>query len=475
MRLSLRIEQTAAFIAVILVAMLVLSTWMMGDLNNSVHEMARAEQVKDASAVASGLSRYYPLTAGSRAEMTTQVARYVEILNDDVLVYDTKGVLVEGSRSLEVPDSVVAKAIAAGWADTVPFSATSFGDPSYVVASKAIYDPDGKKSGVVVVANSGVVAKAALDTANSQLTIALALALLTAGLVGFVFAEIISRQTRRLVEAANAVAEGDFSRRLPRGTLPDEIRDLAEAFNRMASQLGEAFDTLKGQEEAQREFVASASHELRTPVAALKGAIEILEDGAAEDPETRDKFLATMRVEVERMQRLVDHLFMLAQADAGRLDLQIRDEPVVPIIDVVRRSMRPLAEDAGVTVTTEIGEDGLVVVADRDRITQVLVALVDNAVKHSSPGDSVMVQVQGRGDHVGFAVVDTGTGIPPEALPRIFDRFFTDRAGERGGRRGSGLGLSISQEIVEAHGGVITVESEPGRGSTFRFSLARAQ
>jgi signal transduction histidine kinase len=473
MRLSLRFEQTVAFVAVILVAMVVLSTWMMGDLRRSVHELARAEQAKDAAAVASGLTPYFPLSAVTRLGIADQVARYVEIFGDDIMVFDASGALIEGGRSLEIPASVVRRARLQGFEDKAPYSSMSFEDPSYVVASKAVYDRTGRKTAVVVVANSGATAQAALDTAGSQLTIAMALALLVAGLVGLVFSEIITRQTRLLVEAANAVAEGDFSRRLPRGPLPDEITDLVDAFNRMAGQLGEAFDTLKGQEEAQREFVASASHELRTPVAALKGAIEILEDGAGEKPEVRARFLGTMRVEVDRMQRLVDHLFTLAQADAGRLDLHMRPEPVATMVDVIADSMRPLADDAGVTIRTDVEPGDLLVLCDRDRITQVLLALADNAVKHSRQGDVVTLSARPDGDAVVLAVSDTGTGIPPEALPRVFDRFFTDRAGETGGRRGSGLGLSIAQEVVEAHGGVITAESVPGRGATFRFALGR--
>jgi signal transduction histidine kinase len=473
-RLTLRIEQTAAFIAVILVAMLVLSTWMMGDLNDSIHELARTEQVKDARAVASGLGPYFPLSPANRVGIRNQVARYVEILGDDVMVFGPDGALIAGARSLEIPPTVVQQARIQGLADATPYSTASFTDPSYVVASKAVYDKAGAKTAVVVVANSGATAQAALDTARSQLTIALALALLVAGLLGVAFSEIITRQTRGLVDAANAVAEGDFTRRLPRGLLPDEIRDLVDAFNRMAGQLGEAFDTLKGQEEAQREFVASASHELRTPVAALKGAIELLEDGAGEKPEARVRFLATMRVEVDRMQRLVDHLFTLAQVDAGRLALQMRTEPVAAMIEVVAHSMSPLAEEAGVTIRTDLPDAELFVRCDRDRITQVLVALTDNAIKHSGARDVVTLSAARRGELVEFAVSDTGTGITPEALPRIFDRFFTDRAGETGGRRGSGLGLSIAREIVEAHGGAITVESAVGQGTAFTFTLEQA-
>ncbi len=475
MRLSLRIEQTGAFIAVILVAVVVLSLWLMGDLNASVHDMARSEQLKDARAVASGLGPYYPLTTVSQVEMGDQVSKYRDILGDDILVYDTSGTLIEGDRSLTIPDAVIDEARDKGLADKAPFTSMSFADPSYVVASKAIYDRAGVKSGVVVVANSGTIAATTLDTARSQLTIALALTLLIAGLVGFMFSEIISRQTRRLVDAAHAVAEGDFSRRLPRGRVPDEIRDLVDAFNQMAAQLGDAFNALKGQEAAQREFVASASHELRTPVAALKGAIEILEDGAGEDPKARARFLATMRVEVERMQRLVDHLFTLAQVDAGRLELRLRPEPIDSIIDVVSRSMHPLAEAAGVAVICDVESRDMLVLCDRDRITQVLLALVDNAVKHSGRRDTVTLSAVRRGEHVVVEVRDTGSGIPAEALPRIFDRFFTDRAAEAGGRRGSGLGLAIAKDIVEAHGSGITVESVEGKGTTFRFVLPQAR
>jgi signal transduction histidine kinase len=473
-RLSLRIEQTVAFVTVVLVAMVILSVWMMGDLRTSVHELARAEQVKDAGAVAIGLSPFFGNPVANGKRIRDQVARYVEVLGDDVLVFDAAGRLIAGDRSLEIPPSFVREAAARGLADPAGYSRTSFEEPTYVMAAKGIDDPEGVKAGVVVVANSGLAAQTTLVTASSQLTVAVVVTLLIAALIGFAFSEIIARQTRRLVEAANAVAEGDFSRRLPRGLLPDEIRELVDAFNRMAAQLGEAFDTLKGQDEAQRQFVASASHELRTPVAALKGAIEILEDGADEKPATRARFLGTMRVEVERLQRLVDHLFTLAQVDAGRLVLHERAENLSDVIDVVVTSMGPLAEEAGVTIRSQTAEPGPIARFDRDRITQVLVALVDNAIKHSGPGDVVTVSAGARADRVEVTVSDTGTGIAPEAMPRIYERFYTDRAAESGGRRGSGLGLSIAKEVIEAHGSAITAESTLGVGTTFRFTLPLA-
>ena len=243
----------------------------------------------------------------------------------------------------------------------------------------------------------------------------------------------------------------------------------------MAAQLGYAFETLRGQERAQREFVANASHELRTPIAALKGAIEILETGGKEKPEVRDEFLATMRVEANRLQRLVDNLFTLAQVDSGRLQLQVKPEPADEIAWVVSTAMRPLANDAGVALQADIAAGDLTVMADRDHITQVLLGFVDNAIKHSEAGDIVTVSVTPDGDgKLRLCVADSGSGIPADVLPHIFDRFYTQRNAATGQRRGSGLGLAIAAEIVEAHGSRIDVESEPGKGACFCFQLPRA-
>lgn len=225
--------------------------------------------------------------------------------------------------------------------------------------------------------------------------------------------------------------------------------------------------------EAQRRFIANASHEMRTPIAAMKGFLELLDDGAKEDLVTRDEFLSTMQSEVERLSRLVADLFTLAQIDAGRMQFDIGPHNVGGLLDSAAAVMRPLAAAAGVALDVAPGLDDVYVVCDRDRIVQVLIGFADNAIKHTGEGDTIFLDARPHGDSVTLEVRDTGPGIPPDEISRLFERFFRGEGAIGRGRRGAGLGLAIAREIVEGHGGTIEVESVLGEGAAFRFDLPR--
>jgi PAS domain S-box-containing protein len=223
-------------------------------------------------------------------------------------------------------------------------------------------------------------------------------------------------------------------------------------------------------EEAQRRFVADASHEMRTPVAALKGILELLADGAQEDPEVRDDFIRTMQVEADRLGRLVSDLLTLAQLDAGSLKLRPSPQRATDLLGDVSTIMHALAEAAGVVISVEVPDDELCVRADRDRVVQVLLSLTDNALKHSPRESRIRLGAVRTGERVLLQVADEGRGIAPEDLPRLFERFYRADTARSGGG-GAGLGLAIAKEIVEAHGSTIVVHSQPGVGTTFGFEL----
>lgn len=226
-------------------------------------------------------------------------------------------------------------------------------------------------------------------------------------------------------------------------------------------------------EDAQRRFVADASHEMRTPISALKGILELLTDGAKDDPIVRDDFMHTMQIEVDRLGRLVSDLLTLAQLEAGSLQPSLAPESAASLFGDVTSVMATLAERARVDLSVEIEGGDVEVLADRDRIVQVLLGFVDNALKHSPEGSMVHLRARRDADRVIVEVADEGSGIEQEQLSRVFDRFY--RADEaRGGGHGAGLGLAIAKEIVEVHGSSIRVESVPGTGTTFGFELPLA-
>ena len=264
--------------------------------------------------------------------------------------------------------------------------------------------------------------------------------------------------------AQSIVRAEDLSRRVPVPNTHDELQRLTVTVNDLLARLEALFS-------AQRRFVADVSHELRTPLAAMQGNLEVLDRGAARDPELLAESLADMRYEVARLIRMVNDLLFLARSEAGA---QLRREPVEldTLVLEVHRELRPLANG----VQLRIGdEDQVAVLGDRDRLKQALLNLGINALQHTPPGGRVTLGLARAQGYAALTVADTGIGIDPEDLPHIFERFYrADRARARN-RGGAGLGLAIVKWIAEAHGGYVTVASTPGAGSTFTLFLPLQQ
>lgn len=227
-------------------------------------------------------------------------------------------------------------------------------------------------------------------------------------------------------------------------------------------------------EDAQRRFVADASHEMRTPVAALKGMLELLADGASRVPEVRDDFISTMQGETDRLGRLVADLLTLAQLEAGSLRLRSERTRAADLLGDVARVMQTLAEQADVQLVVDADDPDVQVDADKDRVVQVLLSFTDNALKHSPAGTAIHLSAQRRGGAVHFEVTDEGPGMTAEQIESVFERFYRADTARVGGA-GTGLGLAIAKEIVEAHGSSIEVRSAPGEGASFGFDLPASQ
>jgi len=229
-------------------------------------------------------------------------------------------------------------------------------------------------------------------------------------------------------------------------------------------------------------FVSDVSHELRTPLTAIKGTIETLRDGAADDPTVRDHFLHTVAAETERLIRLTNDLLLLTRADAGRLDLRLAPTDLVASARRAIAQLKDRAHRKQITVEVEAEVEveppnaTTSVLADADRIHQVLVNLLDNAVKFTSAGGRVSISFGRAGEQVSCTVADTGPGIPSDEMPHLFERFYRgDRSRARAeGESGAGLGLTIARAIVEAHGGRTWLKSEPGQGTSVTFTLPSA-
>ncbi len=330
----------------------------------------------------------------------------------------------------------------------------------------------------------------------SRVVLLVGLAVLAFGVaVGLALVRASLKPLRRIEASAGAIAEGDLSHRVPEDAAPGtEVGSLSRSLNVMLGQIEEAFAVKDASEQRMRRFVADASHELRTPLTSIRGFAELYRQGAAHEPEETARLMQRIEEESVRMSALVEDLLMLARLDQQR---PLRQEPVdlgVIANDVVH-DIRATAPDH--TVTLDLGgwpnADSVIeqrsaasarrdhppaaveVLGDEARLRQVLINLVANAVRHTPAGTSVTVRVRRLPDAGVVEVIDDGPGIPTEAQPRLFEGFSrADSSRARGSGGGSGLGLTIVDALVRAHGGEIDLESTPGHGATFRVFLPLA-
>ena len=305
--------------------------------------------------------------------------------------------------------------------------------------------------------------QAFLDRVRQSLLLAGALAVGLALLLGLLISWRLTAPLRQLTHAAGAIAAGDLSQRVPaRGG--DELGEVGQAFNRMAASLEEG-ETLR------RNLMADVAHELRTPLTVIQGNLQAILDGVYPLDEAQ---VASLFDETRLLTRLVDDLRELALAEAGQLRLEHETVDLASLAQGVVGNFSPGAEAAGVKLACAISGEGLEVTGDADRLGQVLRNLISNALRHTPAGGRVTVSVGRSGDRVHLAVIDTGTGISPEDLPHVFDRFYRgDKSRSRRGG-GAGLGLAIARQLVIAHGGEIAAESALGAGTTFRVTLPAA-
>jgi signal transduction histidine kinase len=285
--------------------------------------------------------------------------------------------------------------------------------------------------------------------------------LLIVALIVIATAGGVRRMTRpmdNLIDAARRIESGDYSTQVPEWGSPD-IRSVARAFNSMSARL-------KTIDEQRRSFMADVTHELRTPLSVIRGQAEAINDGVYPADSAH---LAPILDATATLDRLVEDLRTLVLTDAGNLVLHKESTDIGALVKDTVESFRSQAEAKGVSLTTEIADKLPMIDVDPARIRQVIGNLLSNAIRHTPGGGSVTVGVSSTGDQVTISVADTGEGIPPDLLPHVFERFVKGASST-----GSGLGLAIAHDIVAAHGGSLSAQSEPAQGSTFTVRLKSA-
>ncbi|HYU61230.1 MAG TPA: HAMP domain-containing sensor histidine kinase [Solirubrobacterales bacterium] len=282
-----------------------------------------------------------------------------------------------------------------------------------------------------------------------QILIAGAIAIACALLAGYLAARAHSRRLRRLEEAADQIAGGNFSVPIP-VTSSDEVGQLAMTFNEMQQRLARL-------DSARKEFIANASHELRTPIFSLGGFVELLEH---EEPDeaSRDEFVRTMREQVERLTKLTADLLDLSKLDADAIEIKAEPVQLGTLGEQVGSEFRPLADRHGSRLDVNAERDGAVALADPDRVAQIMRILLDNALTHTPEGTAITVTTRSLDGTAELIISDDGPGIDPRSRGRVFERFYTgDSVG------GSGLGLAIARELARRMDGELAVSSRRGR------------
>jgi signal transduction histidine kinase len=277
-----------------------------------------------------------------------------------------------------------------------------------------------------------------------------------------------------LTRAAEEMTAGNFSQRVEELDSEDEIAQLAATFNAMADKIESDVTELKEQDQVRKDLLANIAHDLLTPLTAIQGYSEAIADDIISERQQRQETAALIAREVQRLRRMVREMQQMTSLEAGRTKLEIAPLSFHDLVEETLAVIAPECENGGIKLASEVPPFAPLVLADSDRVTQVLLNLLDNARRHTPPGGKITVGARIEREWLVAQIRDSGVGIEAKDLPRIFDRFYRADRSRNARSGGSGLGLAIVKAIVQAHGGNIWAESAPGKGTAVYFSLRLA-
>jgi two-component system sensor histidine kinase BaeS len=385
-------------------------------------------------------------------------------LTTRIRVINARGIVLVDNEHRDVgtdlqTDALIAPALRGEFASQTD---TTGPDPSVAVAAPIVVDD--QTIGVAYLSQSLRDVLTVLQDLRARLALSTVVASVLAAVAGGWLSRAITRPVQRLTSAAEAIAAGHFDQPVTVHAR-DELGRLSHTFNDMTTRLEAA-------RQMQADFVANVSHELRTPLASIKGTVETLCDGAVNDLEVRDRFLETIDHETDRLIRLVNDLLLLSRADSAALDLRRQPLDLGALAQSLAKRLTPQAEARRLTLRVAVSANAPMAWADVDRVEQVMLNLLDNALKYSRPGGTLTINVTAAADRQALVQVrDEGIGIPAADIARIGQRFYrADKARSRE-QGGHGLGLAIAQSLIHAHGGRLWLDSEEGVGTTATFTL----
>jgi heavy metal sensor kinase len=472
--LSLRIKLTVYYLAILSAVLLLfgiaiyfyLSRSLLTTIDESLAFQAERLEVRMAAAAEAETFNHQPAQGNENHEELLQLSPHV------IQIIDDSGRVTENLSSPEDHLPVNRDALMKLEVGKTTFTTVKLESGEQLrVATRRARDTDGDGTYFIRLGQSLAALQSARRKALLVLGIAIPLALLLGSFGGLLLANQALSPVDRITSTADLIAKGDLTERVPEPEKMDEIGRLAATFNHMISRLQAAF-------ERQKQFTSDASHELRTPLAVMRGDIEIaLRRQRA--PEEYQRVLTSNLEEILRLTRLIEDLLTLARADTGRVELRCEPIDLNQLCRQMVEYISPLAQQRNQMLSYEppatATSGGTVVNADTQRIKQLLLNLLDNAIKYTEPGGQITLGLKTENSSAVITVADTGRGIPAEDLPHIFERFFR-RSAKTSDRSASGfgLGLSIVKWIVDSHHGQIEAHNRDGKGTLFTVKLPLA-
>ncbi len=312
-----------------------------------------------------------------------------------------------------------------------------------------------------------------IETIISVMGVAGVIALIVAVIASILIADRVSNPIRRLTGAARELSEGHLETRVPPPSSSREMGELTAAFNSMAERVQASMEYISRDRDRSRDFLADVSHELKTPIAALRTFNELLSDGQVKDIATQREFFEQSRQQIERLDWLAANLLELSKLESGLVLLDLRPDDLRAVVQSAVQQAHPAADRKGIQIVTVLPDEPIRQPHDPQRMGQVLSNLLGNAIKFTPHGGEVRVTLEPTTDGAELRVADTGVGINAAELPFVFERFYRGEQAHESRATGSGLGLSIVRSIVEMHSGRVSISSTPGKGTEVAVDLPR--
>jgi signal transduction histidine kinase len=470
MRVKIIWKFFAAFVLLTIVTAIILSCFLVIRLRNNVE--SKISKRLQSNAILAGEIFKKAMLEGDIAYIQREAKNLAANLNLRITVIDKQGkVLADSEKDASSMENhggraEFLEAVEKGLGESTRFSQTL----NYPMKYVAVRVNDGKEViGVVRIAVPESEVQLEMHELYRAVILGTAAAICIAAIIAYVMSSGISRPIRQMRKVAGAVAKGQFDKKaLVKGN--DELGELAQSINAMSDELKLKIERLKYLDTVRTDFVANVSHELKTPLTSIRGFVETLEDGAINDSNSARRFLAIIKKHAQRLGNIIDDLLRLSELESGG-GIKMAELDLKGLIDEIVMGFGHALAVKQQRLSAEASSGDFTIRGDRDRLEQVFVNLIDNAIKYTKEGGRIKLQLAQTDDSVVVAVEDDGIGIPTEDIERVFERFYrVDKARSRE-LGGTGLGLSIAKHIVLAHNGGICIESEVNKGTKVFVTL----